>query len=48
MKICQITGKFLLDSSLWMFWAIYTQIKVPVHGPIDKVYNSHCDKWPLY
>lgn len=44
-KICQITGKFLPDSLLWMFWAI-SQIKV--HRPIDKVDNSHCDnKWPL-
>lgn len=48
MKICQITGKFLPDSSLRMFWVIYIYTQIKVHGPIDKVDNPHCDKWPLY
>lgn len=37
MKICQIVN--VLG---------YIKIKVPVHRPIDKVDNSHCDKWPIY
>lgn len=38
MKICQITGKFFPTLHCECFGLI---IQIKVHGPIDKVDNSH-------